>query len=260
MSLKIDTLFSVAGKVVLITGGSRGIGKMFAQAFVQNGARVYITARKAAVCDATAAELSAFGECISIPIDVSTVEGCQALAAELAKREAKLDVLINNAGAAWGAAFATFPESGWDKVMDLNTKSVFFLTQALFPLLRAAASPATPAKVINIASIDGISVSHLEHYSYGASKAGLIHLTKEMSVWLIKENIVVTGIAPGYFPSDMNFEARDHADETAKVVPNGRLGAAEDMGAAALYLASRAGDYVVGQTITVDGGVTLKRG
>ena len=260
MSLKIDALFSVTGKVVLITGGSRGIGKMFAQAFVQNGARVYITARKAQACDATAKELSAFGECISIPIDVSTVEGCQALAAELARREARLDVLINNAGAAWGAPFESFPESGWDKVMDLNTKSVFFLTQALFGLLRAAASPAAPAKVINVASIDGVSVSHLEHYSYGASKAGLIHLTKEMSLWLIKSHVVVSGIAPGFFPSDMNLEARDHAEETAAMTPAGRLGEPEDMAAVALYLASRAGDYVVGQTLVVDGGVTLKRG
>jgi NAD(P)-dependent dehydrogenase (short-subunit alcohol dehydrogenase family) len=256
----INDLFSVKGKVVLITGGSRGIGKMFATAFVKNGARVYITARKAAACDATAAELSAFGECFSIPNDGSTVEGCQALAAEIAKRESKLDVLINNAGAAWAAPFAEFPENGWDKVMDLNTKSVFFLTQAVGPLLRAAATASRPAKVINVASIDGISISHLEHYSYGASKAGLIHLTKEMAVWLIKENIVVSGIAPGFFPSDMNKEARDHGDETAHMVPQNRLGEDEDMAGIALYLASRAGDYVVGQTIAVDGGVTIKRG
>jgi len=256
----INDLFSVAGKVVLITGGSRGIGRMFAEAFVKNGARVYITARKAAVCDATAAELSAFGECFSIPNDASTVEGCKALAAELATRETKLDVLINNAGAAWAAPFDAFPESGWDKTMDLNTKSVFFLTQAVAPLLRAAGTKARPAKVINIASIDGISISHLEHYPYGASKAGLIHLTKEMSLWLLKENIVVSGIAPGFFPSDMNKEARDHGDETAAMVPQGRLGEPEDMAAVALYLASRAGDYVVGQTIAVDGGVTIRRG
>ncbi|MCM5571752.1 SDR family oxidoreductase [Burkholderiaceae bacterium FT117] len=253
-------LFSLAGRVALVTGGSRGIGKMIATGFLAAGAkRVYISSRKAEACDATAAELSKLGECVSIPADVSTVEGAKALAAEIAKREPALDVLVNNAGAAWGAPFDEFPESGWDKVVDLNLKSPFFLTQALAPQLRAAAK-SRPAKVINIASIDGISVNPWETYSYAASKAGLIHLTKRMSLRLAQDNIVMSAIAPGPFRSEMNREARDHADDVAKRVPARRVGEDEDMAGAAIYLASRAGDYVVGETLVVDGGVTLTRG
>jgi len=253
-------LFSLAGRVALVTGGSRGIGKMIATGFLAAGAkRVYISSRKAEACDATAAELSKLGECVSIPADVSTVEGAKALAAEIAKREPALDVLVNNAGAAWGAPFDEFPESGWDKVVDLNLKSPFFLTQALAPQLRAAAK-SRPAKVINIASIDGISVNPWETYSYAASKAGLIHLTKRMSLRLAQDNIVMSAIAPGPFRSEMNREARDHADDVAKRVPARRVGQDEDMAGAAIYLASRAGDYVVGETLVVDGGVTLTRG
>ena len=253
-------LVSLAGRVALVTGGSRGIGKMIATGFLAAGAkRVYISSRKAEACDATAAELSKLGDCVSIPADVSTVEGAKWLAAEIAKREPALDVLVNNAGAAWGAPFDEFPESGWDKVVDLNLKSPFFLTQALAPQLRAAAK-SRPAKVINIASIDGISVNPWETYSYAASKAGLIHLTKRMSLRLAQDNIVMSAIAPGPFRSEMNREARDHADDVAKRVPARRVGEDEDMAGAAIYLASRAGDYVVGETLVVDGGVTLTRG
>ena len=253
-------LFSLNGRVALVTGGSRGIGRMIATGFLHQGARVYITARKAAACDATAAELSAFGECISLPADVSSVEGARRLAAEITAREAKLDILVNNAGAAWGEDFDTFPEQGWDKVVDLNMKTPFFLTQALHEALRRAATPQQPAKVINIASIDGISVNPWETYSYTASKAGLIHLTKRMALRLARDHIVVNGIAPGPFPSDMNKEARDHGDQVADRVPAGRVGDTEDMAGAAIYLASRAGNYVVGETIVVDGGVTIARG
>ncbi len=251
-------LFSLAGRTALVTGGSRGIGRMIAAGYLRQGARVYITARKAAACDATAAELSSLGTCISLPADVSTVEGARALAAEIARRESTLDILVNNAGAAWGEAFETFPEKGWDKVMDLNVKTPFFLTQALHGLLCAAAKR-QPAKVINVASIDGISVNPWETYSYAASKAGLIHLTKRMSLRLIQDGIVVSGIAPGPFASEMNKDARDHADEVAARVPAGRIGGDDDMAGVAIYLASKAGDYVVGQTIAVDGGVTLAR-
>jgi NAD(P)-dependent dehydrogenase (short-subunit alcohol dehydrogenase family) len=166
---------------------------------------------------------------------------------------------VNNAGAAWGADFDEFPESGWDKVMDLNLKTPFFLTQALHGALKAAATEARPAKVINIASIDGISVNPQETYSYHASKAGLIHLTKRMALRLIEDNIVVTAIAPGAFASDMNRDARDHGDAVSKRIPSRRIGTAEDMAGAAIYLASRAGDYVVGATIVVDGGVSFAR-
>ncbi|WP_454642375.1 SDR family oxidoreductase [Bradyrhizobium liaoningense] len=251
-------LFSLKGRIALVTGGSRGIGRMIAAGFLSAGAaKVYITARKAGPCEATAKELTAQygGECIALPIDMSTVAGCELLASEFKKRESRLDILVNNAGAAWGAEFDEFPESGWDKVMNLNVKSPFFLTKALAPTLRASASAERPAKVINIASIDGIFVNPAETYSYAASKAGLIHLTRRMAVKLIPDHIVVTAIALGPFQSDMNRAARDHAGEVATRVPVGRIGTDEDMAGAAIYLASRAGDYVVGATIAVDGGI-----
>jgi NAD(P)-dependent dehydrogenase (short-subunit alcohol dehydrogenase family) len=251
-------LFSLQGRVALVTGGSRGIGKMIAAGFLAQGAaKVYITARKAGPCEATAKELTAEygGECIALPIDISTVAGCDKLAAEIIRLEPKLDILVNNAGAAWGAEFDEFPESGWDKVMNLNVKSLFFLTKALAKPLRAAASAEKPAKVINIASIDGIFVNPMETYSYAASKAAVIHLTRRMATKLIKQNIVVTAIAPGAFASDMNKAARDNADEVAKRIPARRIGNEEDMAGLAIFLASRAGDYVVGNAIAIDGGV-----
>ena len=251
-------LFSLQGRVTLITGGSRGIGKMIAGGFLAQGAaKVYITARKAGPCEATAKELTAEydGECIALPIDISATAGIDMLAAEITKREPKLDILVNNAGAAWGADFDAFPENGWDKVMNLNLKTPFFLTKALAAPLRAAASAERPGKVINIASIDGIFVNPMETYSYHASKAGLIHLTRRMAAKLIRDHIVVSAIAPGPFKSDMNTAARDNANEVATRVPSGRIGTDEDMAGAAIYLASRAGDYVVGATIAVDGGI-----
>jgi NAD(P)-dependent dehydrogenase (short-subunit alcohol dehydrogenase family) len=251
-------LFSLQGRIAVVTGGSRGIGKMIAAGFLAQGAaKVYITARKAGPCEATAKELTAAygGECIALPIDISTVAGCEKLAGEIIKREPKLDILVNNAGAAWGADFDEFPESGWDKVMDLNVKTPFFLTKALASPLRAAASAARPAKVINIASVDGIFVNPQETYSYAASKAGLIHLTRRIATRLIKDSINVTAIAPGAFSSDMNQAARDHGEEVAKRIPARRIGTDEDMAGVAIYLASRAGDYVVGNTIAVDGGI-----
>ncbi len=233
---------------------------MIAAGFLAQGAKVYITARKAVACDAAADELSALGTCISLPWDVSSVEHANALAQEFAKLEPSLDILVNNAGAAWGAEFDQFPEAGWDKVVDLNMKMPFFLTQALIAPLRAAAENGSPAKVINIASIDGVSVNPMETYSYAASKAGLIHLTKRMALRLVKDNIVVSAIAPGAFASDMNREARDHADEVSKQIPAGRIGVDTDMAGTAIFLASKAGDYVVGETIVVDGGITHARG
>ena len=251
--MDIQKLFSLEGRVALVTGGSRGIGKMIAQGYIQSGAKVYITARKAEACDATAEEL---GEnCISIPGDISSIEGCAALAAAIGEREEKLDILLNNAGAAWGAEFEDFPEIGWDKVMDLNVKSPFFLTQKLHGLLKNAASEEQPAKVINVASIDGMKVNPWETYSYQASKAALIHLTRRMAARMIKDNIIVSGIAPGAFQSDMNKAARDYEDAVAKNIPSRRIGTPEDMAAIGIYLASRAGDYVVGTTIPVDGGI-----
>jgi len=258
--LMMDNLFSLKGRTALVTGGSRGIGKMIARGFLAQGARVYIAARKAAQCNQAAAELSKEGgACVAMPADLSTLEGAHALAAALTAREPKLDILVNNAGAAWLAEFDAFPEKGWDKVMDLNLKSPFFLTQALHGALKAAATPQRPAKVINIASIDGIFVNPLETYSYHASKAGLIHLTRRMAATLIADNIVVSAIAPGAFPSDMNIDARDNADKVALRIPAKRVGTDEDMAGTAIYLAARAGDYVVGATLAVDGGVAYAR-
>ena len=251
--MDIQKLFSLEGRVALVTGGSKNLGKHIARGFLAQGAKVYISSRKADQCDATAAELGP--NCISLPQDVSTVEGCRALAAQIAEREPKLDILVNNAGAAWGEPFETFPESGWDKVMNLNVKSPFFLTQALHPQLKAAASQAQPAKVINITSIDGIRLNPWDTFSYHASKSGLIYLTRRMAARLIRDAINVTSIAPGAFASEMNRAARDHGDAVAQGIPAKRIGVDEDMAGAAIYLASRAGDYVVGETITVDGGL-----
>ena len=255
----MNDLFSLAGRVALVTGGSRGIGRMIAAGYLAQGARVYISARKAAACDQTAKELSGLGHCVSLPADVSSAEGVKALVGAFARHEDRLDILVNNAGAAWGAPFDEFPEAGWDKVVDLNLKTPFFLTQALAAALRLAART-RPAKVINIASIDGVSVNPQETYSYAASKAGLIHLTRRMALRLIKDNIVVSAIAPGAFASDMNRDARDHAQAVAARIPAGRVGVDDDMAGAAIYLASRAGDYVVGSTLVVDGGVSYARG
>jgi NAD(P)-dependent dehydrogenase (short-subunit alcohol dehydrogenase family) len=248
-----QALFSLEGRVALITGGSRGIGKMIAEGFIAQGAKVYISSRKADVCEAVAESLGP--QCHAIPMDVSSVAGCQALASAMAELEPKLDILVNNAGAAWGADFNEFPEAGWDKVMDLNVKSLFFLTQALHPQLCAAASPDQPAKVINIASIDGVRLNTWETYSYQASKAAVIQLTKRLAARLIRDNIVTTGIGPGAFASEMNRAARDFEDAVAQGIPARRIGRDEDMAAAAIFLAARSGDYVVGETLFVDGGM-----
>jgi NAD(P)-dependent dehydrogenase (short-subunit alcohol dehydrogenase family) len=246
-------LFRLDGRVALVTGGSRGIGRMIAAGFVAQGARVYVSSRKAEACEETAAALGP--NCIALPQDVATVEGCRALAAALGEREERLDILVNNAGAAWGVAFEDFPEAGWDKVMDLNVKSPFFLTQALHGLLKAGAAHGAPAKVINITSIDGLRLNAWETYSYHASKSALIYLTKRLAARLVRDGINVTSIAPGAFASEMNRAARDHGDAVAKSIPARRIGVDEDMAGTAIYLASRAGDYVIGETIAVDGGL-----
>lgn len=256
--MNTQELFSLQGRTALITGGSRGIGRMIAEGFLAQGARVYISARKAQACDQTAQDLKKQGHCVSLPCDVSTLNGCRELAAAYARNEPTLDILVNNAGAAWGEDFDLFPESGWDKVLDLNLKTPFFLTQVLSAQMRAAAKERV-GKVINIASIDGIGLNPQENYSYVASKAGLIHLTRRMAQRLARDNIAVSGIAPGAFASEMNRNARDNAEMLSKDIPIGRIGTAEDMAGAAIFLASRAGDYVTGSTLVVDGGVTHAR-
>jgi len=254
--MKVEELFSVRGKIALVTGGSRGLGEMIARAYVENGAKVYITARKSEACDVTARELSAFGECISLPADLSRMDEIERLAGLIEQREKRLDILVNNAGASWGAPFHEFPESGWDKVMDLNVKSVFFMTQRLLPLLEAAGSPQSNARVINIGSIEGIRTSHLETYSYAASKAGVNHLTRMMAKFLAPKHIAVNGIAPGYFPSKMTAGIADEdTREVLETTPFKRMGNPDDMAGIALYLASKASAFVCGAVIPVDGGL-----
>ena len=252
----MKNLFDVSGKVALVTGGSRGIGEMIAEGYVANGVKTYISARKADACDATAERLSKQGECISIPADLSTTEGIQALSEELKSRESRLDILVNNAGASWGAPIEEFPESGWDKVMDINVKGPFFLTQALLPLLEASASQEDPARIINVGSIDGLNVNQLGTYSYGPSKAAIHHLTKTFASHLASRFITANAIAPGPFPSQMTAGiAATMGDEITKHTPLKRWGEAEDMAGVAIYLASRAGAYVTGAIIPVDGGI-----
>jgi NAD(P)-dependent dehydrogenase (short-subunit alcohol dehydrogenase family) len=251
----MQNLFSVKGKTVVVTGGSRGIGFMIARGFVENGAKVYISARKAKECEAAAAELSAHGTCIAIPADLGSMQGVEALAAALKKAESRLDVLVNNAGANWAAPVDEYPEAGWDKVQAVNLKAPFFLTQALLPLLRAAASHAEPARVINIGSIDGLHAPDLETYAYSSSKAGVIHLTKTLAKRLAREHINVNAIAPGPFESKMMAETLAvFGDHIRASNPRGRIGEPEDMAGTAMFLASRASSYITGVCIAVDGG------
>ena len=256
--MNINNLFDIKGKVVLITGGSRGIGEMMASGFLANGAKVYISSRKVKDCDATAQRLSEKyeSECISIPADISDLNGINELFTNFDKYNDNLDILINNAGAVWGEPLHKFSEDGWDKVMDLNVKSLFFLTQKFKNLLLNNASIEDPSRVINIGSIDGLNVPSMETYSYGASKAAVHHLTRVLAAKLVKENILVNAIAPGPYPSAMLGSALNHDySEVAKRNPRKRVGTPEDMAGLAIFLCSRAGAYTVGETITSDGGI-----
>jgi 2-deoxy-D-gluconate 3-dehydrogenase len=264
MTTGFDDIFSIRGKVALVTGGSRGIGEMIAAGFLAAGAKVYISSRKADVCDATAERLAKTygGTCISLPADLSQMSGIESLAARLAEKEDKLDILVNNAGAAWGAAIESFPEVGWDKVMDTNVKGVFFLTQKLLPLLRKAAAEGAPARVINIGSIDGLKSAAFDTFSYGASKAAVHHLTRFLAAHLTKEKILCNAIAPGPYPTWMLSTGVGFGGETENADwdrvgrgnPSGRVGTAQDIAGLAIFLSSRAGEYVVGQVIASDGG------
>lgn len=259
----MNNLFDISGKVALVTGGSRGIGEMIAAGFLANGVKVYISSRKAEVCDATAARLSEDfgGECVSLPANLADVAGCQKLADEIAAREQQLDILINNAGVSWGAPIDEFPESGWDKVMDTNVKGVFFLTQKLLPLLRQSGTAEDPARVVNVGSIDGIKNPVFETFSYGPSKAALHHLTRGLALHLTGQQIIVNAIAPGPFPTWMLSTGVGGGGDTdidwslvGKNNPRGRVGTAEDIAGLAIFLCSRAGAYTVGEVIACDGG------
>jgi NAD(P)-dependent dehydrogenase (short-subunit alcohol dehydrogenase family) len=250
------------GKVALVTGGSRGLGEFMAQALVKAGAKVYVSSRKADVCDATAAELSQHGVCVSLPQDLSTMAGVSALSAEVAGRETKLDILINNAGATWGAALDDFPESGWDRVMDLNVKSVFFLTQKLLPQLRAAASPEDPARIVNVGSIAGTNPGGGDNYSYKASKAAVHHITRMLAARLGPEHITVNAIAPGPFETKMMEFALRQPEARRRIeqgIPLGRVGGAADIAGVALFLSGPASAYISGAVIPLDGGSAASR-
>ncbi|MDH3545875.1 MAG: SDR family oxidoreductase [Gammaproteobacteria bacterium] len=250
-------LFDLSGKVALVTGGSRGIGEMIATAYVANGVKTYISARKAEACNETAARLSEIGECISIPADLSTMDGINALVAAINSREQQLDILVNNAGAVWGAPIDDFPEDGWDKIMDINVKSPFFLTKALLPLLENAASAEDPARIIMVGSIDGLNVNQLPVFSYGPSKAAVHHLARTLASHLADRHITANAIAPGLFPSKMTAHTIDTLGEQIRQgTPLKRHGKPEDMAGIAIYLASPAASFVTGVVIPVDGGIT----
>ncbi|WP_394705922.1 SDR family oxidoreductase [uncultured Hyphomonas sp.] len=267
MEPNFENLFSVRGKTALVTGGSRGIGEMIAAGLVAAGARVYICARKAEVCDAAANRMSDQyrGECVSLPSDLSNMAGIEHLVSRFAEREETLDILVNNAGASWGGSIDEFPEHGWDKVMDVNVKGVFFLTQKLLPMLRGAGTAKDPARVINIGSVDGLKSSHFDVFSYGASKAAVHHLTRFLAAHLTRDYVNCNAIAPGPYPTQMlgsGFGGRmddELWDQFGDANPSGRIGAAEDIAGLVIFLSSRAGAYVVGEVIASDGGIVGTR-
>ncbi len=257
----MNKLFDVSGKVALVTGGSRGIGEMIAEGYVANGVRTYISSRKAEACDATAARLAKIGECVSVPADLSTADGIVALVDEIRRHENRLDILVNNAGATWGEPIESFPEHGWDKIMDINVKSPFFLTQALLPLLEKAGSADDPARIIMVGSIDGLNVNRLPTFSYGPSKAAVHHLARTLASHLADRHITANAIAPGLFPSKMTAQVmKKMGRKIVKGTPLKRAGKPEDMAGVAIYLASPAASFVTGVVIPVDGGLTGAKG
>jgi NAD(P)-dependent dehydrogenase (short-subunit alcohol dehydrogenase family) len=255
----MSDLFDISGKTALVTGGSRGIGLMIARGLVQAGARVIVCSRKASDVEAAAEELRELGDCHAIPGDVSTPEGAAELAQATRARFQELDILVNNAGAVWGASLEEFPPIGWDKVAHTNVEGVFHLTVALLPALRAAADAADPARVINIGSIDGLRAPPTENYSYSASKAAVHMLTRHLAKRLASEHITVNAIAPGPFYSRMMAWALDDPESREMIeqmVPLGRVGSPEDVAGLTLFLSSRAGAYLTGTVIPLDGGIT----
>jgi NAD(P)-dependent dehydrogenase (short-subunit alcohol dehydrogenase family) len=253
-------LFDLTGKVAVVTGGTRGIGLMIARGLLQAGASVYISSRKPGAGDAAVQELCSYGVVLSVPADLSREEECLRLAEEVGRSEECVHILVNNAGANWSAPLAEFPARGWDKVLDLNLKTPFYLTRAFLPLLEAAGTADDPARVINVGSIDGLRPPGLQTYSYAASKAGLHQLTRVLARELGPRHITVNAIAPGPFESKMmaaTLAAR--GDEVAAASPLGRIGRPDDMAGVAIYLSGRGGGYVTGAVIPVDGGIAATR-
>ncbi|MDP6978578.1 MAG: SDR family oxidoreductase [Myxococcota bacterium] len=255
----MKNLFDIEGKTALVTGGTRGIGLMIARGYVENGARVYVASRSEEACAETERELSKVGTCTAIAANLSTQEGCVALANEIKERESKLEILVNNAGANWGAPYEEFPAAAWDRVLDLNVKGPFFLTQALTPLLEAASKEDDPSRIINIGSIDGIQVPFLDTYSYSASKAAIHHMTRVLARKLAPK-ITVNAVAPGPFQSKMmKATLENFGDSIAEGAPMKRIGEPEDMAGVAIYLASRASSFVTGVILPVDGGIATTK-
>jgi NAD(P)-dependent dehydrogenase (short-subunit alcohol dehydrogenase family) len=250
-------LFAVEGRTAVVTGGTRGIGLDMATALAANGAKVIVSSRKEQAVDAAVEQLSKHGEAQGFAADLGTVEGARALAAFVSSKTEKVDILVNNAGATWGATLEDFPEDGWDKIMNVNLKGPFFLVQQMLPLLKAAATKEQPAKIINIASVEGMRAGRMETYSYGASKSALIHLTEHLALQLAGRHITVNAVAPGPFATKMmaGTIAMAGEDNIAGMVPLGRLGQSEDLYAVALYLSSNASNYVTGQTLALGGGL-----
>ncbi len=261
----LDELFSVAGKTALVTGAATGIGRMAATGLVQGGARVLIASRKGADCARVAEELNALGKgsAEGFSGDVSTEEGIAALVGEVRSRTDSLNILINNAGVSWGAEYEDFPYSAWAKVLGVNVTGLFHLTRELTPLLEKAARDEDPARIINLGSVMGTQPMADGAYSYTASKAAVHHLTRTLANELAARRITVNAFAPGPFQSRMTAFATatdEQADKVGKRVPIGRIGAPDDIAGATLYLCSRAGSYVTGAILPLDGGQSAQHG
>jgi NAD(P)-dependent dehydrogenase (short-subunit alcohol dehydrogenase family) len=257
----MQNLFSLQGRVALVTGGARGIGAMIARAYLQCGVKVYISSRNQDELANFTSAVSSLGECIAIRADLSSLQGIEFLVDEICERESGLDILVNNAGTTWGAEFSVYPEAGWDKVLDLNLKSPFFLTQRLLGLLKTVATADSPSRVINIASVNGLVNPGVDNYAYSASKAGLIHLTRHLSADLAPVHINVNAIAPGFFHTKMTAYAVEQDEGSIMaLVPRGRLGNQDDIAGAAIFLASRASSWITGHTLALDGGLVAASG
>ncbi len=256
----MNKLFNISGKVALVTGGSRGIGEMIAEGFVKNGVKTFITSRKAEQCNETAKRLSKFGECISIPADLTDFNEIKKVKTKVEGATNTLNILVNNAGAVWAADFDNFPENGWNKVMDTNVKAMFFLTQQFIALLEKNGTNDDPSRIINIGSIDGLGIPRAETYSYPASKAAVHQLTRVMANRLAERNINVNAIAPGPFESQMmKSTLKSFSEEIINSVPRKRIGKPEDMAGASIFLSSKASAYITGIVMPVDGGSLIAR-